>query len=77
MATPNVDGARYWFDGLPVEALQQPTKNTGDTKYWYDGLPMEFLASYGPTPPVPTTTTQVFVDIRTAIHSFTQRKRMF
>lgn len=77
MATPNVDGARYWFDGLPVEGLQQPTKNTGDTKYWYDGLPMEFLASYGPTPPVPTVITQVFVEIRTAARSFTQRKRMF
>lgn len=47
MATPNVDGARYWFNGLPVDGLQQPTKNTGNTKYWYNGLPVDFLASYG------------------------------
>lgn len=47
MATPNVDGVKYWFNGLPVDGLQQPTKDTGANKYWFNGLPMDFLASYG------------------------------
>jgi hypothetical protein len=50
MATPSVDGAKYWFNGLPVDGLQQSTKDTGATKYWYNGLPVDFLASYGAPP---------------------------
>ena len=47
MATPSVDGSKYWINGLPVDGTQQSTKDTGATKYWYNGLPMDFLASYG------------------------------
>lgn len=77
MATPNVDGAKYWYNGLPIDGLQQPTKDLGADKYWYTGLPMDFLASYGVVPPTPTTSTQVFVQIRPTINSFTQRKKLF
>lgn len=46
MATPNVDGSKYWFNGLPVDGVQQPTKDNGADKYWFNGLPVTFLASY-------------------------------
>ena len=53
MPTPNVDGGKHWFNGLPVDGLQQSSKDNGGTKYWFNGLPLDFLASYGAGPPPP------------------------
>lgn len=78
MPTPDVNGSKYWFNGLPVDGLQQPTKDLGADKYWCTGLPMTFLASSSsPPPPPPAKLTQVIVQIRPTISSFTQRKTLF
>jgi hypothetical protein len=62
MPTPSVNGSKHWFNGLPVDAVQQPDKNTGSTKYWFNGLPLDFLASYG-SGPGPTAVGRMFVII--------------
>ena len=49
MATPDVNDNKYWFEGLVIPGLNQPSKNTADNKYWFEGLVTPFLASYAAT----------------------------
>ena len=31
--------SKYWYDGEPTDAIEQPGFDLGQTKYWYNGQP--------------------------------------
>ena len=70
---------KYWFNGLPYDTLAPAAAPSGITAVadlTQDGntILATGTVTSGPTP---TTPTQIFIEIRTAARSFTQRKRMF
>lgn len=38
----DLNGAKYWFNGLPVPGIDQPI-DLGADKYWFNGLPDPIL----------------------------------
>jgi hypothetical protein len=70
---------KYWFNGLPYDTLAPSAAPSGVTAVVNVTQADNTISAFATvtTPPTPTTTTQVFIDIQTAARSFTTRKRMF
>ena len=78
LSNVSADSTRYWFTGLPYDTLAPSAGPSGITATVNVTQANNTLVATATvvTPP-PTTQAQVYVDIRTAIRSFTIRKRMF